>query len=160
MLQQVCEYIHNYFIPKDSGIPRCWHGEYTIAEDVISPAPALKEGQRFLIAGSDLNDGVYTYHEAGIKNDDDAEVAGLRAEVFTGSICAMAVPPVVMALIGEINDWVAKYGEIVNSPYSSESVQGVYNYSKTTKSDEAGGGGYSWQDVFKSRLNQWRKPCP
>ena len=160
MLQQVCEYIHNYFISKDGRIPRCWANDYTIADGMISPAVQLKEGQRFLIVGSDLNDGVYTYHESGITNDDDAEAVGLQAEDFTGSIAAMAVPPAVIALIGEINDWVAKYGAIVNSPYSTESVQGVYNYSKTTKSEEAGGGGYSWQDVFKSRLNQWRKPFP
>ena len=160
MLQQVCEYIHNYFISKDGRIPRCWANDYTIADGMISPAVQLKEGQRFLIVGSDLNDGVYTYHESGITNDDDAEAVGLQAEDFTGSIAAMAVPPAVIGLIGEINDWVAKYGAIVNSPYSTESVQGVYNYSKTTKSEEAGGGGYSWQDVFKSRLNQWRKPCP
>jgi len=160
MLQQVCEYIHNYFISKDGRIPRCWANDYTIADGMISPAVQLKEGQRFLIVGSDLNDGVYTYHADGIKNDDDTEAAGLQAEDFTGSIAAMAVPPAVIGLIGEINDWVATYGAIVNSPYSSESVQGVYNYTKTTKSEEAGGGGYSWQDVFKSRLEQWRKPCP
>ena len=160
MLQTVCEYIHNYFISKDGRMPRCWANDYSIVDGVISPAVPLKEGQRFLIRGSDLNDGVYTYHESGIMNDDDADAAGLQAEDFTGSIAAMAVPPAVIGLIGEINDWVAKYGAIVNSPYSAESVQGVYNYRKTTKSDEEGGGGYSWQDVFKSRLNQWRKPCP
>ena len=159
MLQQVCENIRNYFISKDGDYPRCWANEYTIADGVISPAVPLKEGQRFWLVGSDLNDGVYTYHETGIMNDDDTEAAGLQAEVFTGSIAAMAVPPAVMALVGEINDWVEKYGAIVNSPYSSESVQGVYNYSKTTKSEEAGDGGYSWQDVFKSRLNRWRKIC-
>lgn len=160
MLQQVCEYIHNYFIPKENGMPKCWHGDYTIASGVITPAVSLKEGQRFAIFGSDLNDGVYTYHQTGIMNDDDTEAAGLQAEVFTGSIAAMAVPPAVITLVGEINDWVEKYGEAVMSPYSSETVNGVYNYTKTTKSEEAGGGGYSWQDVFKSRLNQWRKPCP
>ena len=64
MLQEVCEYIHNYFIPKDNGLPRVWHGDFTIADGVISPAPALKDGQRFMNAGSDLNDGVYTFHEA------------------------------------------------------------------------------------------------
>lgn len=160
MLQTVCEYIHNYFISKDGRMPRCWANDYSIVDGVISPAVPLKEGQRFLIRGSDLNDGVYTYHESGIMNDDDADAAGLQAEDFTGSIAAMAVPPAVIGLIGEINDWVAKYGEASLSPFSSENVVGVYEYTKTTKSDEVGGGGYSWQDVFKSRLNQWRKPCP
>lgn len=161
MLQQVCEYIHNNFIPKDSGIPRVYHGDYTITASMITPAPPLKEGQRFLIRGSDLNDGVYTYHAAGIKDDDDAKAAGLQAEEFTGSIAAMAVPPAVIALIGEINSWVAKYGEIVNSPYSSETVNGVYSYQKAAQGGELQhkGSGYNWQDVFKSQLDTWRKPC-
>jgi hypothetical protein len=160
MLQQVCEYIHNYFIPKDNGKPRVWQGNYTIASGVISPAPPLKQGQRFLIAGSDMNDGVYTYYADAIMNDDNSAVSGLRDEVFSGSIAAMAVPPAVMALVGEIRDWKAKYGENVLSPYSSETVNGVYSYTKAVKaSDNGGGGAYSWQDVYKNRLDQWRKPC-
>ena len=67
MLQQVCEYIHNYFI-KDRH-----ESDYEIIGGTIS-LPFLKEGQRFLISGSDLNDGVYTYHADGIKDDDDANV--------------------------------------------------------------------------------------
>lgn len=160
MLQQVCEYIHNYFPSMKGRYAIEYNGDYSIVDGVISPAVPLKEGQRFRIKGSDLNNGVYTYHKSGIKNDDDADAVGLQAEDFTGSIAAMAVPPAVIALVGEINDWVAKYGAVVNSPFSSENVNGLYGYTKTTKSDEAGGGGYSWQDVFRSRLNQWRKPCP
>lgn len=159
MLQQVCEYIHNYFIPKDNGTPRVQQGDYTISSGMISPIPALKEGQRFLIVGSDLNDGVYTYHAAGIKNDDDNAVSGLVDETFSGSIALMAVPRAVLALVSEINTWAAKYGEATMTPYSSETVNGVYTYVKTTKSEEAGGGGYSWQDIFKARLDTWRKPC-
>ena len=160
MLQQVCENIHNFFIAKDGNIPRVWANDYTIAGGVISPAVPLKAGQRFLIAGSDLNDGVYTYHPEGITNDDDTEAAGLQAEVFTGSIAAMAVPPAVLALVGEINDWVEKYGAVVNSPFSSENVNGLYGYTKAVKSEAAGGGSYTWEDVFKSRLNAiGRKVC-
>ena len=152
MLQQICEYIHNYFI-KD----RHENG-YEIADGVISPLPALKEGQRFLIVGSDLNDGVYTYHAEGIRNDDDTEVAGLQDEAWSGTLCAMAVPPAVIALSGEINNWVAKYGDIVNSPYTSESVIGVYSYTRASGSSGNGGTGTAnWQDVFASKLNRWRK---
>lgn len=150
MLQQVCEHIHNYFKASTIG------GTFEIAGGMISPL-SLLEGQRFLVEGSLLNDGVYTYHAAGITNDDDNGEAGLADETFTGAIVAMAVPPAVIALTGEITDWVGKYGEAVMSPYSSETVNGVYSYTKTTKSGEAGGRGYSWQDVFKSRLNRWRK---
>ena len=157
MLQTVCEYIHNYFISKDGRMPRCWANDYSIVDGVISPAVPLKEGQRFLIRGSDLNDGVYTYHESGITNDDDAEVAGLQAEDFTGSIAAMAVPPAVIALSDEISAWIEKYGDAMNSPYQSESFGG-YSYNKG--SGGSGGsaiGSADWRSVFGSRLNRWRK---
>lgn len=149
MLQQVCEHIHNYFI-KD-----CHESSYEIADGMIS-LPFLKEGQRFLISGSDLNDGVYTYHNAGIKNDDDSAAAGLRDETFSGTICALAVPPSVFALAGEIKAWVVKYGDAVSSPYQSENVIGVYSY---TKGNLTNGNGKSagWEAVFGDRLNRWRK---
>ena len=150
MLQQVCESIHNYFIKE----PYC--GEYTIANGVISPSLDLLEGQRIWITGSVLNDGVYTYHAAAIKDDDDSEVAGLQDETFAGTICALAVPPAVVALSAEINAWVGNNGAAVNSPYQSESVIGVYSYQKATGGSGAGGT-VTWQDVFKDRLNRWRK---
>ena len=145
MLQQVCEHLHNFFI-------RSAHpGNYIIADGTLS-LPFLKDGQRFWITGSDLNDGVYTYYADGITNDDDTEVAGLRAESFNGTICAMAVPPAAIALSGEIKNWVEKFGSVIDSPYQSESFNG-YSYSKA--SGDAGGPG--WQTHFKSRLDPWRK---
>ena len=148
MLQQVCEHVHNYFI-KDR-----FEGKYEIAGGMIS-LPLL-DGQRFLIQGSALNDGMYAFHDAGIKNDDDSAVAGLQAETFTGTICALAVPPAVIALAGEIKTWVDKNGEVVNTPYTSESVLGVYSYNKTSGGTGAGGT-VSWMDVYKEPLNRWRK---
>ena len=151
MLQQICEYIHNYFI-KTANV-----GDFVIdADGMISPL-SLKEGQRFWITNSDLNDGVYTYHADGITNDDDNSAAGLRAESFAGTICAMAVPPAVIALAGEINDWVEKYGEAVESPYQSETFNG-YSYSMKTGANGTGTAKVAgWQDIFADRLNRWRK---
>lgn len=149
MLQQICEYIHNFFI-KEPHV-----GTYQIVDGMIS-LPFLKEGQRFWITNSDLNDGVYTYHEGMITNDDDTVVVGLSDEDFSGTICAMAVPPAVIALSGEIRLWVEKYGAIINSPYQSESFNG-YTYTKASGSGADGAGGPSWQSVFGSRLNAWRK---
>lgn len=152
MLQKVMEYVHNMFIKQPNP------GTYTIENGTISPSVALKEGQRLWIVGSDLNDGVYTYHENGFANDDDNEAAGLRDEVFAGSICALAVPPTLIALAGEIKQWVDKYGESVKSPYTSESVIGVYSYEKMTASKVGGGNPFlSWQDVFKGELDRWRR---
>ena len=149
MLQQITDYIHNKFI-------RSAHpGTYTIAGGTLS-LQFLKEGQRFWIVGSDLNDGIYTWHESGIKNDDDTAAVGLQAETFNGTICALAVPPAVIALAGEIQAWVEANGGTVNSPYTSESVIGVYSYTKSSGGTGAGGS-ISWQDVYKTRLDPYRK---
>ena len=148
MLQQVCEHIHNYFIKAS------YDGSYEIADGMVS-LPLL-DGQRFLVQGSVLNDGMYTYHDDGIKNDDDTEVAGLQDETFAGTICALAVPPAVIALSGEINTWVVNNGEAINSPYQSENVIGVYSYTKGSGGTGAGGS-ISWQDVYRDQLNRWRK---
>lgn len=150
MLQQVCESIHNYFIKT----PIC--GEFTIADGTISPALDLLDGQRFWITGSILNDGVYTYHADGIKNDDDAIAVGLHDESWAGTICALAVPPAVIALSAEIEAWVVANGAQSISPYVSENVIGVYSYTKATGGSGAGGT-VTWQDAFASQLNRWRK---
>ena len=152
MLQKVLEHIHNMFISTS------YPGTYTIENSVISPSVSLKEGQRLWITGSDLNDGVYTYHTAGIKNDDDTQAAGLQDETFAGTICALAVPPAVIALSAEINTWVVEYGASVKSPYQSESVIGVYSYEKMSNSKVGGGNPFvDWTDVFKNELNRWRR---
>lgn len=149
MLQQVLEHIHNMFIKSPNP------GTYTIEGGMLS-LPFLLEGQRFWIVGSVLNDGVYTYHADGIKNDDDTEAAGLQDETFAGSVCALAVPPAVIALTVEISEWVEKFGDSVNSPYNSENVIGVYSYTKAS-GGTGGGGAVGWQDAFASRLNRWRR---
>lgn len=151
MLQQICERLHNY----DFGNEIVYHrGVFDIVDGMIS-LPLL-EGQRFLIQGSVLNDGMYTYHDAGIKNDDDTEEVGLHDETFTGTICALAVPPAVIALSGEIKTWVETNGDSVNSPFQSESVIGVYSYTKASGGSGAGGS-VTWEDVFGDQLKRWRK---
>ena len=150
MLQQVCEYIHNYFIKE----PYC--GNYEISGGVISPSLPLIEGQRIWLTGSVLNDGVYTYHADGLKNDDDTEAVGLQDETFAGTICALAVPPAVIALSAEIKAWVDANAESQKSPYSGESVLGVYSYTKATGGHGAGGS-VGWMDIYADRLKRWRK---
>lgn len=149
MLQQIMEHLHNYFIRES--VP----GSYEITGGMISPIPYLKDGQRFLIAGSDLNDGVYTWHNGIICNADDTAAVGLHDEMFAGTICALAVPPSVIALSEEINTWVAKYAETVSSPFQSESFGG-YSYTKA-QSGDSGNPSMSWEQVFRDRLNRWRR---
>lgn len=148
MLQQICEELCNYFIRNR------YERKFEISEGMIS-IPLL-EGQRFLIQGSALNDGMYTYHDTGIMNDDDALAVGLQDETWTGTICALAVPPAVIALSCEVNAWVDANSEALNSPYTSESVLGVYSYSKAGGGHGAGGT-VGWMDVFADKLKRWRK---
>lgn len=150
MLQQVCEHLHNYFAAN------IFSGNFEIAESMIS-LPLL-DGQRFLIQGSVLNDGIYTYHDTGITNDDDTEAAGLRDETWSGTVSALAVPPAVIALSGEINQWVEKFGDAARSPYQSENVIGVYSYTRQMTGGRNGTGDMiGWEDVFRNQLNRWRK---
>jgi hypothetical protein len=148
MLNNICENLCNYFVQTRN------EGRFDIADGMIS-LPLL-EGQRFLIQGSALNDGMYTYHDTGIKDDDDSEEVGLRDETFAGTICALSVPPALIALSGEIKAWVDANQESQNSPYSGESVLGVYSYTKATGGHGAGGS-VGWMDIFADRLKRWRK---
>ena len=107
-LQACMEHINNYFVPE-----KAEKKTYTIAGGVISPSFDALEGQRFLICMSGMNDGVYTYHANGIKNDDDTEVAGLCDETFAGTIRVCSVPPAVLALSREKSQWEATHsGEL------------------------------------------------
>lgn len=149
MLNQICENICNYFIQNR------YEGRFEIVDGMIS-LPFL-DGQRFLIQGSALNDGMYTYHDTEIKSDDDATLeVGLHDESWDGTICALAVPPAVTALSAEIKAWVDANQESQNSPYSSESVLGVYSYTKASGGHGAGGS-VGWMDVFADKLKRWRK---
>lgn len=152
MLQEVLEEINNWFVPKSAKLVT-----YTIENGMISPSFGADEGDRFLVCMSRRNDGVYTWHANGITNDDDTEAAGLRDETFAGTIRVCSVPPALLALSGEISQWVETYSEQLNSPLQSESFNG---YSYTLKSGAANGGSgpLSWRDVFGSKLDRWRRP--
>lgn len=152
MLQQILDEVHNWFI-LESHV-----GNFEISGGVLSPADFLLEGQRFRIVSSALNDGLYTYHSAGIKDDDDKTAVVLYDEVFGGTICALGIPREVLQLSKEIGDWITKYGDVVNGPYSSESFGG-YSYTKASNNSGSGSGAAGWQQVFSDRLKAWRKLC-
>lgn len=130
MLNEVLRYLRNYF-PDAANAQK---GNFTIADKSIS-LPFLS-GQYFLIEGSVLNDGVHKYPSTDL-ND----------EAFNGIITPLIIPGEVIDLSNEIEAYCAKYGK--QTPYQSESFGG---YSYTLAS-----GGSSWTEVFKSRLNVWRK---
>ena len=135
MLAEVCAELKNWFVDWT------YHGELKI-EDGQLIGFELKNGQYFRLFGSTFNDDVYQY-----------PASGLTDEVFDGAIWAMAVPPAVIALADEINEWQTKYASTIDSPYQSESFGG-YSYSKAS---DATSGNVTWQSHFASKLNKWRK---
>ena len=138
MLTELCAELHNYFLPE--GENSIHHGRFSIKNGVISPAEFLKDGQYFRICGSVFNDGVHKF---------PLDTA-LEDEEFDGSVWAMAVPPAVVALSKEIDEYVEK-----NEPsaFTSESFGGYsYTRAKNSKGQNAG-----WQSAFGSRLNMWRR---
>lgn len=149
MLDEVCGYINNFFVIKPNGKHR---GKFEIKNGTLT-ADFLQDGQYFRVVGSVFNDGIYEYPASDMSD-----------ESFTGEVWAMAVPPAVIALVGEIEEWNAAYGTVgsVNmSPFTSESFNN-YSYSKGTSSRSNGGSGSSstpigWREMFDSRLNRWRK---
>lgn len=148
MLTEVCDYVHNYF--------ECLthYGTFQISNGNIDLTRLVKNGQRFRVIGSALNDGIYTWDASGmIYNDDGDTVVSLVDETFTGSIVAMAVPTAFLKIVKDIVDWQEKNKAVVESPYQSESFGG-YSY---TKASGANSGGFTWQDMFRTRLNAYRR---
>ena len=140
-LSDLCNELKNWFEKERI------FGEFTISDGSISLDDELQENQYFRIVGSVFNDGVYQY-----------PTSILIDETFDGAVWAMAVPPAVIALLQDINEWEAKYSDAIMSPYSSESFGG-YSYSKSVGNGATGAenGSGDYRSVFASRLNKWRK---
>lgn len=156
MLQEVMEYLNNFWVPI-----KAEKVTYTIADGVITPDFGAEDGDRFYVCGSRRNDGVYTFHPYSIMNDDDDNVAGLRDETFAGTIRVCSVPPALLTLSEEIKSWVASYSAQLSGPFSSESFNG-YSYTLKSGRGTYGGSGpltYTWREQFKTQLEQWRRPC-
>lgn len=153
IMTEMCQELRNWF---DRNQPK-YHGTFRIIDGVISCDDwqmDILDDQYFRIIGSVFNDGV---HQKGLESD------ALHDETFYGSVWAMAVPPAVIALAEEIENWQGKYGSVDSasmSPFNSESFGG-YSYSKSTGGGsyygDGTGGGNGWKSAFADRLNRWRK---
>ncbi|MCQ2369202.1 MAG: hypothetical protein MJ007_01855 [Paludibacteraceae bacterium] len=111
---------------------------YTIENGTLA-LPFVLEGQYFLIEGSVFNDGIYQYPATDLVN-----------ESFEGTITALAIPKAFLQLVEDIEAYesTASVGE-----YTSESFGG-YSYQRAVG---ANGCQASWKDLYRSKLNTWRK---
>lgn len=151
MLAEVCAEIKNYFCTKKVigrfGISD--DGSIYVMSGDIGTIMELPPNQYFRVIGSNFNDDVY------IVDGQWSASALTKEDEFDGAVWLMSPPKDFLRLVDEIETWNAKYGAIdspAQSPYSSESFGG-YSYSKGSTD----GAAVTWRDVFRGRLNRWRK---
>lgn len=152
MISEICAELRNYFL-RDYVNPEHYihYGSFVIADGEMQALPFLKVGQFYRIVGSTFNDGVHKYG-ATPRSVEDSET--LTDEEFEGAIWEMFVPKEIVDLSAEIQDWISKNADTINSPYQSESFGG-YSYTKAV----AGTGRVStdWQEHFASKLKPYRR---
>ena len=137
ILTEICAELRNWFV-----VPDGVHIQtYNISGGSIELLDFLQDGQYFRIIGSVFNDGVHQY-----------PASDLTDEVFHGAVWSMAVPPAVIDIAAEIEEY-NKSDAGKPSPFTSESFGG-YAYTKAT---DANGAPISWQKAFSCRLSRWRK---
>lgn len=145
MFTEVCQYLRNWFEMSK------YFGEFIVSGNNITfqdgSALPLQNNQYFRVVGSVFNDGVH-------KHGDNKDV--LTNETFTGAVWAMAVPPAVVSLVDEIDNWVESNANAISSPYQSESFGG-YSYVKMGGNTAGSSSEVSWKSQFASRLSPWRK---
>ena len=134
-LTNLCAELRNYFETEKR------FGTFTISGGSISPSDFLQDGQYYRIVGSVFNDGVHRH-----------PAHDLTDETFNGAVWAMAVPPAVIDLATEIEEY-NKSDVGKPSPYISENFGG-YGYTKATGSN---GKVLTWKSVFADALNRYRK---
>lgn len=136
MLYTIMRSIRNFFpLRGRDRVFKIENGTMDLSELVPMP------GQYIRIEGSVFNDGVYRFTDS----------MNLQDEVFNGRVTLLAPPREFLDLAAEIESYVASGKDA--GPYVSESFGG-YTYTKATG---ASGGVATWQDVFRTRLNAWRK---
>lgn len=163
-IESLCAEAHNYFETSKE------INDYAIENGIIS-LPFLSENQFFRIVGSKFNDGIYIYSENFIIRDATWEDVlsdhpdwkalsekdwgnikhyALTDEEFHGGIWPMRMPRAFLSLAKEVHEYNLSEAS-KPSPYASENISGHYSYTKGSPSDNA------WQNVFRSKLNRWRK---
>ena len=139
MLEEILRTLNNWF-ERDSLV-----GDFEVVGGaLLLPDGFLKDGQYLRVIGSTFNDGLHCW-----------PVSDMVDEEFSGEVQALAIPPAVISLSGEIDRWRADNQKALDAPYASESFGG-YSYSKEWSSSSQNGS-TGWRAHFRDQLNQWRR---
>ena len=110
MIEQICDFIHNYFIVGTID------GTFSVVDGVLQTG-ALQPRQFFMLDGSTFCGGIHQYGGAPI------QYGGLNVtETFRGTLALLAIPNDLLKLEAEIEAWTEKNGAIMSSPYQSETA--------------------------------------
>lgn len=145
MLDEICAEIKNYFWRNADDIII---GDFTISDGVISPSFDFDDCEYIRIVKSKKNDGVHKVSEMQLAD-----------ESFHGAIWRMYLPNSFLSLVEEIAAWQAVNGtadSVAMSPFNSESFGG-YSYSKSGGNSAGSSSVPTWQSVYASRLNRYRR---
>ena len=137
MLETICAHIHNDFTSGPDGPYGRAAGRFEVKNGALQPDFAVSGGY-FLVKGSRFNDGVHR-----------CPAEDMTDEVFVGELLEMRPPRAFLRLVEEIESWQRRYGDAADGPYKSESVAGVYAYTR-----QSPGG---WRRAFADRLDRWRR---
>lgn len=138
MIGLVLREINNYFIKDISEST-----EITTTIKVKNPDKFVV-GQYIFIYKSILNDGVYKIEDitgSYLTLDETLQAESTKARVY-----GLAIPKDVLTLIGEIET------------YNNGNASGVQSESLGDYSVTYGSNGGTWQQVFRAKLNAYRKP--
>lgn len=139
MLEELLRTLNNWF-EKDSLV-----GDFKVSGGaLLVPDCFLKDGQYLRVIGSTFNDGLHCWPVSDMVDED-----------FAGEVRALAIPPAVVSLSGEIEKWRTDNQKALDAPYASESFGG-YSYSKEG-SISSQNGSTGWRAHFRDQLNQWRR---
>ena len=142
MLEEILRSVNNWF-ERDSLV-----GTFKVVGGaLLLPDGFLKDGQYLRVIGSTFNDGLHCW-----------PVSDMVDEEFAGEVMALAIPPAVISLSVEIEEWVRSNQKALDAPYASESFGG-YSYSKEGLSVPQSGyyASTGWRAHFRDKLNQWRR---
>ena len=139
MLEELLRTLNNWF-EKDSLV-----GDFKVSGGaLLVPDGFLKDGQYLRVIGSTFNDGLHCWPDSDMVDEE-----------FAGEVQALAIPPAVISLSGEIEKWRTENHKALDAPYASESFGG-YSYTKegASSSQNVSTG---WRAHFRDQLNQWRR---
>lgn len=135
MVGEVMKHVKNYFSTQSH------HGTFTIEDGQII-LPFATDGQYLLIEGTRLNGNMKVIQYPSYD---------LKDETFEGFITELNPDEEFLKLCEDIETWCEKNSDV--GVFESESFDG-YSYKRATNQD---GSFQSWRDIFRSRLNTWRR---